>query len=97
MSEEIEKILNDYLTSPASFYSKIIPQSRIDNIVNRIVELYSNETKRINSVEIENEKLKAQIEMKDNLLNMYENIISKSNFSMILDKKKKENTNGKEN
>ena len=91
MSEEIEKILMNYLRSNESCYynDKIISSYSIDNIVTRIVDLYSKEAKRINSIEIENEKLKAQVEMKDNLINMYENLISKSNFSVILDKKKK--------
>lgn len=91
MSEEVEKILSSYLKDNDSLYykDKIITGYSIDNIAMKIVELYTKVEKRASSMELENEKLKTQIEMKDNLINMYENIISKSNFSVIVDKKKK--------
>lgn len=88
MNEKLEELFERYVQDSSGLYNnqKIIKGSHIETLINKITELYREEEKRAINIEIENKELYAQIETKDNLINMYENIISKSNFSMILDK-----------
>lgn len=82
MNEKLKDILKKNLNDADYYYS-------IDRIVIAIENLYREQEQRTIDVKIENKKLEAQVEMKNDLINMYEDIISKSNFNIILEKKKK--------
>lgn len=66
----------------------IILANHFDIIIDKITILIKQKTANYNQILIENEKLKAQVEMKDNLISMYENIISNSNFAPVIKKDK---------
>lgn len=84
MREKIEKILKDQIELIGTLKSYDVKY-----FARNIVEVVQEELEIDFNAKIENEKLKAQVEMKDNLIKMYENIIAKSNFNVILKGKDK--------
>ena len=88
MENKIKDLLYSYVREFSN--GRFIPIGDINKIALNIIELLEEIREQDYQTKLENERLKAQIETKNDLITMYETIISKSNFNVILGDKKSE-------